>query len=207
MQMTTETGVPRYAVDLDDEFKRITINEFRRLYFKEGSRPTRAQVERWIRYGTQEGRVLRGYFFDGRYYIQAKDAEAFIRGGQVKPEETPEARKARERRAVDAWVAQFKARRAEERAERKRERELAKEKERRAAEKRREEAREAARAAKERERERARKEKAKERERARKEKARLEAEAAKAKIRAERDAARARLKREIEEIKAKGKAA
>ena len=165
--MTTETGVPRYAVDLDDEFKRITINEFRRLYFKEGSRPTRAQVERWIRYGTQEGRVLRGYFFDGRYYIQAKDAEAFIRGGQVKPEETPE-----ERRAVDAWVAQFKARRAEERAERKRERELAKEKERRAAAKRREEAREAARAAKERERERARKEKAKERERARNEKAR-----------------------------------
>ena len=60
------------------KFARITINEFRRRYFLDGSRPKQRDVIRWIEEGTAEGVILAGYRIDGRYYIQVTAADAFL---------------------------------------------------------------------------------------------------------------------------------
>lgn len=60
------------------KFSRITVNEFRRRYFMDGSRPRQRDVIRWIEEGTAEGIKLNGYLIDGRYYIQITAADAFL---------------------------------------------------------------------------------------------------------------------------------
>ena len=74
----------------DSRAKYMTIDAFRRGYFVDGSRPTRAQVRGWIDAGT-----LPAIRLDGRLYVREDNADAFLRGAQARDHEVERAR---------AWV-------------------------------------------------------------------------------------------------------
>lgn len=75
-ETTTTKPVPKRAPAW--KFTRITVNEFRRRYFLDGSRPRQRDVVRWIEEGTVEGERLPAYLIDGKYFIQIVAAEAFL---------------------------------------------------------------------------------------------------------------------------------
>ena len=62
----------------DERAKYMTIDAFRRGFFVDGSRPTRAQVRGWIDAGT-----LPAIQLDGRLYVREDVAEAFLRGAKA----------------------------------------------------------------------------------------------------------------------------
>lgn len=63
---------------------RITVREFRKRYFAQGSRPSERQIIDWITRGTQEKIFLRATRLDGVYYVTIGDAEAFLRASTAK---------------------------------------------------------------------------------------------------------------------------
>lgn len=88
------------------KFQRITVDEFRRRYFFQDNRPTRASVKRWIETGTAEGEILQGYLIDGKYYLTITAAERFIDALRVRARTAPTTPKAaaqlREKRTAQA---------------------------------------------------------------------------------------------------------
>ena len=61
----------------------LTVRQFIRRYFAQGSRPTPSTVVKWIEQGTCERNRLRANRFDGKYYVSICDAETFMRASQV----------------------------------------------------------------------------------------------------------------------------
>lgn len=56
----------------------LTIDEFRRQYFTQTARPTRARVRSWIVVGTRDGVFLPGFALEGRYFIDADKLDTFF---------------------------------------------------------------------------------------------------------------------------------
>lgn len=61
----------------------LTVRQFIRRYFAQGSRPPASTVIKWIEKGTCERNRLRAQRFDGKYYVAICDAESFMRASQV----------------------------------------------------------------------------------------------------------------------------
>lgn len=72
----------------------MTIDAFRRGFFADGSRPTRAQVRAWIDAGT-----LPAIRLDGRLYVREDCAEAFLVGAKAPDHEWERAKR---------WVKGYK---------------------------------------------------------------------------------------------------
>lgn len=56
----------------------ISVDEFRRAYFGEARRPTRATVKRWVDSGTSEGVRLPGVIIENTYYIDSARVDDFF---------------------------------------------------------------------------------------------------------------------------------
>ena len=56
----------------------LTVDEFRRQFFSETGRPTRARVRNWIANGTRDGVFLPGFQIEGAYFIDAERVDEFF---------------------------------------------------------------------------------------------------------------------------------
>ena len=82
----------------------MTLNDFRRRYFSGKSRPSKADVERWIECGDESGNRLRARFIDGKYYIKEYDALTFLQPDMARRPRTAASRRlaAQQARIEDA---------------------------------------------------------------------------------------------------------
>lgn len=56
----------------------LSVDEFRRLYFSQQHRPSRATVRTWIAVGTSDGIVLPGYRIEQKYFVDRERIDEFF---------------------------------------------------------------------------------------------------------------------------------
>ena len=84
----------------------LTVDEFRRQFFSEQARPTRARVRNWIANGTADGVFLAGFEIEGSYFVDADRVDDFFQEYALRTKTATAKRRVGPRRSTETRAAE-----------------------------------------------------------------------------------------------------